>query len=365
MKAVVFEAIGAPLRVVDFPAPVSVTGEVIVDVFASRVLSYAGDIFSGRRAYPLDLPAIPGTGAIGRIRAVGNDATRLQPGDWVFCDPTIRARDDAEAPDIMLQGLIAPGAGAKRLQAWVGHGSWAEQLRVPTENVTALGKVEDATTAAQWCALSTLLVPFGGLQAAEFQAGETLLVHGATGSFGSAGVAVGIALGAKYVVAAGRNTAALDNLVARFGDRVRPAVLHGDAEADQAAMRAAASGSIDCVLDIMPPEVPSVAVRAAAMTVRPHGRVILMGGVGGQSGEELALPYAWLMRNDITVRGKWMYPPHAPARVVAMVRAGLIDIAQFAATMFPLESVADAVAHAASDAGPFRMTLLAPRQSTT
>jgi alcohol dehydrogenase len=359
MKAIIFEKTGAPLRLAEVAAPVPGTGEVVVDVFASRVLSYAGDIFSGRRAYPLDLPAVPGTGAIGRVRAVGNDATRLQRGDWVFCDPTIRARDDAVGPDIMLQGLIAPGVGAKRLQAWVGQGSWAEQLRVPTENVTALGDVEDAT-AAQWSALSTLLVPFGGLMAAEFQAGETLLVHGATGSFGSAGVAVGIGLGATCVVAAGRNRAALDALVRRFGDRVRPAVLQGDPEQDHAVMLAAACGPIDCVLDIMPPDVPVAAVRAAAMTVRPHGRIILMGGVGGQSGEELALPYAWLMRNDITVRGKWMYPRQAPARLVAMVRAGLIDIGHFGATTFPLEAVADAIAHAASNAGPFRMTLLKP-----
>jgi len=359
MKAVVFEKVGAPLRVTDVPAPVPGTGEVVVDVFASRVLSYAGDIFSGRRDYPFALPAVPGTGAIGRIRAVGNDATRLQPGDWVFCDPTIRARDDAVAPDVMLQGLIAPGSGARRLQAWVGNGSWAEQLLLPTENVTRLGEVQEAS-AAQWCALSTLAVPFGGLLAAEFQAGDTLLLHGATGSFGSAGVAVAIAMGARCVVAAGRNEKALDDLVRRFGDRVRPVALRGNPEADQAAMRAAAPCPIDCVLDIMPPAASVAAVRAAAMTVRPRGRIVLMGGVGGQAGEELALPYAWLMRNDVTVRGKWMYPRDALARLAAMVRAGLIDIGQFATTAFPLERVDDAVAHAASDAGPFRMTLLQP-----
>jgi alcohol dehydrogenase len=55
-----------------------------------------------------------------------------------------------------------------------------------------------------------------------------------------------------------------------------------------------------------------------------------------------------------------MYPRDALARLAAMVRAGLIDIGQFAATAFPLERVDDAVAHAASDAGPFRMTLLQP-----
>jgi alcohol dehydrogenase len=44
------------------------------------------------------------------------------------------------------------------------------------------------------------------------------------------------------------------------------------------------------VLDLMPPSVPAAAVRAAAMTVRPNGRVVLMGGVGMEGGEELTCP---------------------------------------------------------------------------
>ena len=205
------------------------------------MLSYAGEVFSGERSYPFALPAVPGPGAIGRVQAVGNDATQLKPGDWVFCDPTIRARDSALAPDIMLQGLIAPGPGPARLRAWVGDGGWAEQIKVPTENAAPLGPVDPAT-ALQWCALGTLLVPFGGLLAAELQAGETLLLHGATGSFGSAGVAVALAMGAGCVVAPGRNQKALADLVRRFGsERVRTVVLGGDAAADHAAMQAAAA----------------------------------------------------------------------------------------------------------------------------
>jgi alcohol dehydrogenase len=359
MRAVVFERIGAPLVLRDVPEPVLGCGEVIVDVVASRVLSYAGEVFGGQRTYPFDLPAVPGPGPIGRVRSLGNDSTRLKIGDWVFCDPTIRARDDALAPEIMLQGLIAPGPGPKRLQTWIGDGGWAERMRVPTENVTPLGPV-DPDRASQWCALGILLVPFGGLLAAELLAGETLLVHGATGSFSSAGVAVALAMGAGCVIAPGRNRAALDDLVRRFGDRVRTVVLCGDAAADEAAMRAAAPSQIDCVLDLMPPTVPASAVRAAVMTVRPNGRVILMGGVGMGGGEELSLPYPWLMRNDITVRGKWMYPRWAPGRMVALIRAGLLDLGHFAATAFPLEQVDQAVAHAAANAGPFLMTLLRP-----
>jgi hypothetical protein len=55
------------------------------------------------------------------------------------------------------------------------------------------------------------------------------------------------------------------------------------------------------------------------MTVRQGGRVILMGSVGMEGGAELALPYLWIMRNDITVRGKWMYQRLAPGRIAALV----------------------------------------------
>jgi NADPH:quinone reductase-like Zn-dependent oxidoreductase len=66
------------------------TGEVVVDVAAAPVLSYADEVFSGERRYMVDLPVIPGCGAIGRVRETGPDATKLKVGDRVFCDPTVR-----------------------------------------------------------------------------------------------------------------------------------------------------------------------------------------------------------------------------------------------------------------------------------
>jgi NADPH:quinone reductase-like Zn-dependent oxidoreductase len=100
MKAAVLKSLGSPLVIEDVPAPVLGTGEVIVDVVATRVLSYMNEVFSGERNYALDLPVIPGPGGIGRVRAIGPDSTKLAVGDWVFCDPTVRSRDDAIAPDI-------------------------------------------------------------------------------------------------------------------------------------------------------------------------------------------------------------------------------------------------------------------------
>jgi alcohol dehydrogenase len=359
MKAAILKAFGSPLAVESMPDPVLGTGEVIVDVVATGVLSYANEVFSGERKYLLELPVVPGPGAIGRVRAVGPDATHLVTGDWIYCDPTVRSRDNALSPDITLQGLSARGEGGLRLQRHFRHGSWAEQMRVPTENAVAIGAIE-ASDAAAWCAMGTLLVPYGGLLAANLQAGETVLISGATGNFGSAAVAVALAMGAGCVIAPGRNERVLSELARRFGSRLRPVRLSGNEDDDRERMKQAAPGGIDCVLDIMPPSVTTTTVRAALMTVRPYGRVVLMGGVGMLGGAGLELPYPWIMRNCITIHGVWMYPPHAVVRLVGLIRAGLLRLDHYETTAFDLDHANEAVAHAAAHAGPFRMTVIRP-----
>jgi alcohol dehydrogenase len=359
MKAAILKAFGSPLAIETLPDPVLGTGEVIVNVLATGILSYANEVFSGERKYLLDLPMAPGLGAVGRVRAVGPDATRLAVGDWVLCDPTVRARDDALNPDITLQGWSARGDRGLHLARHFHHGSFAEHMLVPTENAVPLGPIDPAD-AGMWCALNTLLVPYGGLLAAKLQAGETLLVSGATGNFGSAGVAVALAMGAGCVVAPGRNEAVLADLARRFGPRVRTVTLTGNEAEDRERMKRAAPGPIDCVLDLLPPSAGTRPVRAAAMTVREYGRVVLMGGVGMLGGDDLALPYPWIMRNCITVIGQWMYPATANARLIALARSGLLDLRQWAVTEFGLDQANEAVAHAAANAGPFRLTVLRP-----
>jgi len=359
MKAAILKAFGSPLAVETVADPVLGTGETIVDVVAAGVLPYAGEVFSGARKYLLTVPVIPGAGAIGRVRAVGPDATRLKAGDWVSCDPTVRSRDDALTPDITLQGLSARGEGGLKLQEHFHHGSYAEQMRVPTENAIPIGAIE-AGDAGRWCSLSLLLVPYGGLLAADFRAGETVLVSGATGNFGSAAVAVALAMGAGCVIAPGRNGAVLAALKRRFGARVRTVALTGNEANDRKRMMEAAPGPIDVVLDLLSPAAGVTPVRAAAMTVREYGRVVLMGGVGMLGGDDLALPYPWIMRNNIRILGQWMYPREATTRMVGLIRAGLLDLGQFEVTSFALADINKAVAHAAAHGGPFKRTVVCP-----
>ena len=66
------------------------------------------------------------------------------------------------------------------------------------------------------------------------------------------------------------------------------------------------------------------------------------------------------MRNCITIHGQWMYPPKAATLMAGMIRAGLVDLNQFQITAFDLDHANEAVAHAAANSGPFKMTVIQP-----
>jgi alcohol dehydrogenase len=331
----------------------------MVEVMAAPVLSYTNEVLSGERRYSLKLPTVPGCGAIGRVRTIGPDATRLAIGDWVYCDPTVRCRDDARMPDITLQGWSARGEGGLKLQEYFSDGPFASRMRVPTENAIPIGAIEE-TDAGRWCALVTLLIAYGGLRRMELQAGEALLVSGATGNFGAAAIATALAMGAGSVFAVGRNGEVLSELVRRFGKRLFPVHLTGDAGTDAATMREVRSRRIDAVLDFLPPSAPASLARTALMTVRPYGRAVLMGGVGMLGGEDLALPYPWIMRNLITVSGQWMYSREIIPDCIALVRSGLLQLDQFRLVEFPLADIEQAIQHASAHAGAFNLTVVRP-----
>ena len=271
-----------------------------------------------------------------------------------------RSRDDARTPDITLQGgLSARGDGGTAPAAALLHGPFGEQMLIPTENgdprsARSTPRTPDAGCGARTAPGAVRRLPRGGVggrrdgptSAAQRVARAARAVH------------VALAMGAGCVVAPGRNEKVLEDLVRRFGPRVRPVRLTGDEDEDGERMRRAAPGPIDCVLDLLPPGAGPTPVRTAAMTVREFGRVVLMGGVGMQGGEDLHLPYPWLMRNSITVRGRWMYPAEAVARLIALVRCRPAwDLSRVRRCgIRALDEANEAVAHAAAEGGAFRTT---------
>ncbi|MGW4562575.1 alcohol dehydrogenase, partial [Streptomyces sp. NPDC004561] len=125
----------------------------------------------------------------------------------------------------------------------------------------------------------------------------------------------------------------------------------------------AADGPIDMVLDLLPPAAPSSVARAAAMTVREHGCVVLMGGVGMLGGADLALPYPWIMRNSITVRGQWLGPRSANVGMIRLIASRALDLDREQVRTFPLDAVNDAIEYAAAHGGPFDRTVLTPPEA--
>ncbi|GAC1363502.1 MAG: zinc-binding alcohol dehydrogenase family protein [Ktedonobacteraceae bacterium] len=355
MKVAMLRAIGQPLIVEDIPEPVPGAGEVLVRVLATPVLAYTQEVITGKRDNHLVLPLVPGSGAIGLVEKAGPDATRLIPGQLVFCDSTIRSRDDGVTPDIMLQGWAAHGEGAQKLQTHFRNGSFAEKVIVPLENAVVLDHM-DGIAPAQLTWLSTWLVPYGGWLAANIQPGQVVMVNGATGHFGSAGVAVAIAMGVERVVALGRNQGRLDALVNYLGERVRPVLLSDDEALNRKRIAQAAAGPIDCMLDLLSPIREGAPTLRGILAVRRGGTAVLMGGVDA----DIALPYRYVMHNNLVIRGQWMYPRHAPLLLAGLIRAGLLRLEGFSTHTFPLEEVGKAIQYAYDHGGAFQMTVLTP-----
>ena len=359
MKAAILKAFGSPLAIEAMPDPTLGTGEVIVDVVAAPVLSYTNEVFSGERNYLLTLPVAPGCGAIGRVRAVGPDATRLAPGDWVACDPTVRSRDDALSPDITLQGWSARGEGGLRLQKHFHHGSFAEQIRVPTENAIRSALLmrpmprDGVRLVRSLCPMAVFLPPTCR-QAKPFWSAAPPAISAAPPSRSHW----------QWVQPASSRRAETKRCCRIWlvvsAPASAPVKLTGNEDDDRERMRQAAPNPIDCVLDILPPSATTTVTRAALMTVRPYGRVVLMGGVGMLGGPGLDLPYPWIMRSCITIHGVWMYPPEATTRLARLIRSGLLSLDHYEVTKFALDHANEAVTHAAANSGPFKMTVIQP-----
>jgi len=269
---------------------------------------------------------VPGCSATARVAAVGPDATLLKPGDLVHVDMTVRGRDDPTA--MMLSGIIQGGTeGSKKLM----EGEWrdstyAEYAKVPMETCALLNekrlcgdgglgyKVEELAT------ISQPLVPYGGLRDVGVQPGETVIVAPATGAFGQAAVQMAVAMGAK-VIAMGRNKSTLESIAQTNPNRIVTVPITGDVEADTSALKA--HGPIDVYFDISPPQAAgSTHLKSCILALCHAGRVSMMGGIRG----DVEVPYTWVMRNNISFRGKWMYERSDLRALVRMVEEDMLRL---------------------------------------
>ncbi len=169
MKAIVYEKYGSPevLQLKEVEKPTPKDDEALVKVHAAAInsgnmASVSGKPFLSRMSSGLLRPKHlnPGSDVAGRVEAVGKNVTKFKPGDEVFGDN------------------------------WTsGRGTYAEYVCVP-ENELAL-KPADVTFEEAAAAAQAALAALQGLRdVGQIQAGQKVLVIGASGGNGTFAVQI-------------------------------------------------------------------------------------------------------------------------------------------------------------------------------
>ncbi|WP_221121893.1 zinc-binding dehydrogenase [Rhizobium lentis] len=355
MKAWRLERPGGALTFKDVPIPEPRPGSVLVRIEVSTLMSYMKGYVEGRLPFynPPKVEYTIGTNGVGIVEAVGGDVWHIKPGQRVLISSHFIARDNVDDPNQILIGLTA-GTGADAMLSDWPDGTLAEYALVPVEAVTPVDGL-DHVDAAHLAAVSRCIIPFGGLLRGRLAAGETLVVTGATGAYGTAAVLLAVGMGAARVVAAGRNQARLEAIAEAGGPRVATVVLKGDPAEDAAALRAAASGGAHMAFDMVGNATDTNATLAALSSLRRGGRLVLMGSMT----TPLPVPYTLVMLNDWEILGQFMYPARAYGRLLELLRSGLLDVGRIQPRLYPLSNLYEAMDVAAA-ASNFEYVVMQP-----
>jgi NADPH:quinone reductase-like Zn-dependent oxidoreductase len=265
MRAAVLRRHGAPPEYGSHVAPRRGPGEALIRVTAAPVnpldlLCASGTSYFGEPA----LPYVPGTQGVGVV----DEADGIPAGRRVWFNGTAGIRP--------------------------GDGSMAEWCVVPETAVLPVpdGVSDDLAAAlglsaiAAWMALTWR----GGLQA-----GEVVLVLGASGNVGQIGVQAARLLGAGRVVAACRDAHGRARATELGADAVAD-LSGGDTEVLADRLSHAAGGRVDLVLD----PVWGRPAEAAARVLAPRGRLV---NLGSSAGAEASFGSAALRSGVLSVLG--------------------------------------------------------------
>lgn len=256
----------------DVPRPTPGHGEVLLEVSACGMNNT--DVWVRQGAYgtetdpdsvstwrrgrsTLTFPRIQGTDIVGTVVAVGEGVPESRIGERVMVDFSLYNREDDSLADI----------------DYIGHGrdgGYAEYTAVPAENAHAVDTdMSDAELATFCCAY---LTGEHMLERAGVQAGERVLVTGASGGVGSGIVQLCRARGAiPYAVTRRDKAAALREIGAE-------GVVPREADDLVAAVAGVTNGEpIDVVADLVAGPLFNDLLRV----LRPEGRYTTAGAIGG------------------------------------------------------------------------------------
>lgn len=362
MKAVILPSAGERLTLRTVPVPTVVPGSALIKVLSTAVDGHGPALLSGK-IFTFPDNFTPGCRTVGRVAATGPDTTSLTHGQLVMIEPFFRGRDDPNV-QILWGAFDGPSPASKKFMAqnWA-LGGYAEYTLAPLENVHVLDEEvlcgQLGYSVHDLLQLSVQLVAYGGLRSIGLQAGETVIVAPATGSFSGAAVHVAVAMGAK-VIAMGRKKEVLEEFQRVHGEsRVKIVVPTGDVEADTAALKK--FGEVDAYIDISPAQAStSTHIRSCFLAVKPYGRVSLMGVVTN----DLAVPYSYLVWNSLTVKGLYMYERADVTGLIKLAESGVLKLGEGAAMTvlgtFGLEDIEKALELAASDTRAGRVVAITP-----
>jgi NADPH:quinone reductase-like Zn-dependent oxidoreductase len=190
VKAIVLREFGPPdvLRLEEVPTPTPGPGEVLIRVHAvsvNRTLDLA--VRAGTYPLPVTLPHVLGVDPSGVVTAVGQGVSARAVGDRVATTQLLRPPTETSGP--VLLGV----------HAW---GGYAEYVKVPVAVTHPVPEGVDFVTATVVARHAP--VAFSMLRDdARLGPGDWVLVMGAAGGLGSAGIQAAKCLGARVIAAAG------------------------------------------------------------------------------------------------------------------------------------------------------------------
>ncbi len=242
MKAILVREFGGPevLKLEEIPTPRPAAGQVLVRIHAVGVNPYDTYMRNGVYAIKPPLPYTPGSDGAGVVEAVGQGVDKVKPGDRVYVAKAVT-------------------------------GAYAEYALTLESQVHPLpAKVTYAQGAGVW-------VPYGTAYHALYQctrarAGETLLIHGASGGVGIAGVQMARAMGLIVLGTAGTEKGL--ELVKREG--AHQVFDHTKPDYREQILRATSGLGVDLILEML----ANVNLGNDLKLLAPHGRVVVIGSRG-------------------------------------------------------------------------------------
>jgi NADPH:quinone reductase-like Zn-dependent oxidoreductase len=320
-----------PLQLVDLPTPDASAGSAVVAVFATFVAPYAADVYNGTMQFNLQLPMTPGFSCVGRIHKTGPDATSLKENDLVFVDPVVRGRDSADITFLLGHFEGMHPAGRSLMENVWRHGTLQKFVAVPLENCFRFNENRLCKQLSYSAADLATILPYAVaagplLETAKLEAGETIIIGPASGTYSGAAVEIALALGAN-VVALGRTEEKLAGLRKVLGDpeRLQTVVMTGKPEKDVATLQQLLPDGVDVHNNWTPTgATEAIYLSTVAAVLKRNARVVLSGGTNTTEG----LPNGLMVLKDISVAGKFMYSPKTVERVIGFVSSGLLKIGE-------------------------------------